>query len=75
MFEGKPTSEYITVYKLSIPLNWHHWRQVFANIMASQPTPPNVPPLRNKGLMRPYWGKLMVNKALNEAGYFPGRVC
>ena len=22
--------------------------------MASQPTPPNVPPLRNKGLIRPY---------------------
>ena len=25
-----------------------------AKIMAGQPTPPNVPPPRNKGLIRPY---------------------
>ena len=36
-----------------------------ANFMASQPTPaPNVTPPRNKGLIRPYEGKPMVNKPL-----------
>ena len=46
--------------------------------MASQPTPPKRTPLRNKGLIRPYLGKPMVNnkplynKALCLAGYVTG---
>ena len=41
-------------------------------IMAIQPTPPNVPPPRNKGLIRPYQGKPTVNKPLIRPYFWGG---
>ena len=48
--------------------------------MASQPTPPNVPHHRNKGLIRPYQGKPIVNKPFILRPCFrffgtPGQIC
>ena len=40
-------------------------------IMAGQPTPPNVTPLKNEGFIRPY-GKPMFNKLLIGRPYFEG---
>ena len=39
---------------------------------ANQPTPPNVPRPRNKGLIRPYFGKRMVNKPLTRPYFWGG---
>ena len=38
------------------PMFRYGWYGIFtyANFMAGQPTPPNVPPPRNNGLIRPY---------------------
>ncbi len=39
---------------------WNRWSwRISPLIMANQPTPPNVPPRRNKALLSPYWGKPM----------------
>ena len=40
-------------------------------IMAGQPTPPNVTPLKNEGFIRPYW-EPMFNKLLIGRSYFEG---
>ena len=45
-----------------------------SKIMAIQPIPPNVPPPRNKGLIRPYLGKPMVNKPLIRPYFWGGYV-
>ena len=49
-------------------------RNQLSNIMASQPTPPLTYPPRNKGLIRPYSGKPMVNKALLSPYFWGGYV-
>ena len=64
MFFSIPNGESWWISILIIKIYWTLWPTLsFMARLVNQP-PPNVPPPRNKDLIRPYWGKPMVHKPL-----------